>query len=166
MRRVSILVGAGVLAGSLAVAVVGRAADKKLSPQEIPQKVADSAKARLPGAEITSAEKENENGGVVYDLELKQDGLKYEMDVKQDGTITEIEKQVKDVPEAITKAVHAKYRHAKIKEVMEVSKVEGKKETPQNYEAVIVTADGKTKEVVVSLDGKTAKEEQEQSEGK
>ena len=53
--------------------------EMKISPSEIPAAVMNSAKARLPGAEVTSAEKESPHGAVVYDLELKQGGRKYEM---------------------------------------------------------------------------------------
>jgi uncharacterized membrane protein YkoI len=136
---------------------------KKLTPAEIPAAIMHTVKARLPGAQVTSAEKETENGSVVYDLEMKDGGRKYEMDIKEDGTLVEIEKQVmeKDVPEAITNAVKAKYPSATIHEVMEVNKVEGTKETPQHYEVVIATG-GKDKEVVVSLDGKSVKEEAEE----
>jgi uncharacterized membrane protein YkoI len=136
------------------------AADKKLSRSELPQKVAEALDHRFPGADLTSAEKETEEGNVVYDLELKQKGRKYEMDVKEDGTILEVEKEIKakDVPAAVTKAVRDKFPHATVKEVMEKDKVEGKEEKPTGYE-VTIEADGKPKEVVVSLDGKSVKEE-------
>ncbi|HXE55915.1 MAG TPA: hypothetical protein VN541_23015 [Tepidisphaeraceae bacterium] len=161
MRNVRVWLGSGILAGSLLIA--GCAAthenkEKKLSPGDIPQAVTNSLNARLPGAKLTSAEKENENGAVVYDLEMTQNGLHYEMDVKEDGTIAEIEKEVKHPPQAVVDAVKQKYPDAKIKIVMEVNKVEGTKETPQNYEATISTG-GKNKEVVVALDGSSVKEE-------
>src|SRR5581483_6887511 len=80
-----------VVAGATVALVAGaRAEEKKISKQDVPQKVMQSVNARLPGVEVTSAEKEMENGNLVYDLELKHQGRKYEMDVKEDGTITEI----------------------------------------------------------------------------
>jgi uncharacterized membrane protein YkoI len=123
----------------------------------------DAVMKRFPGAEITSAERETENGKVVYDIELKHKGRKYEMDIKEDGTIIEIEKEValKDVPAAVTRAVEAKYPKATIKEVMEVNKVNGTVETPDHYEITIETADKKKMEVIVSLDGKSVKAEGE-----
>ena len=42
---------------------------------------------------------------------------------------------------------------------MEVNKVKDKKETPDHYEVTIETADKKTQEVIVSLDGKEVKTE-------
>src|SRR6266568_193379 len=148
---------------------VGLADEKagKIAPDKLPQKIKDSIKGRFPGAEVTSAEKENEKGQIMYDIELKHEGRKYEMDIKEDGTIVEIEKEIasKDVPEAITKAVKKKFPMATIKEVMEVSKVTGKEEKPIHYEVTIET-DGKKKEVVVSLDGKTVKGEGEEKKEK
>ena len=87
------------------------------------------------------------------------------MDIHADGTIIEVEKEIKDVPTAITKAVEGKYPKAKIVEVMEVNKVEGKKETPIHYE-VTIEVDGKKSEVIVSLDGKTVKTEAEEKKEK
>lgn len=173
MRGIVALVGVGLLAGLVALAGVARADDKKaddkakpadkpqkIAPDKLPEKVSAAIKARFPGAQITSAEKETENGKVVYDIELKHQGRKYEMDIQEDGTVIEIEKEVaaKDVP-AVTKAVTAKFPGATIKDIMEVNKVEGKKETPIHYEVTITTADKKSKEVIVSLDGKSVKEE-------
>jgi hypothetical protein len=142
--------------------------DAKISPDKLPKAVLDSIKARFPGADITSAEKEIEDNQVMFDIELKHQGRKYEMDIKEDGTIIEIEKEIasKDVPKAITKAVRGKYPKATIKEVMEVNKVKGKEETPIHYEVTIETAGKKTMEVIVSLDGKSVKTEAEAAKEK
>jgi hypothetical protein len=152
---------------TLATAALADEKSEKISPDKLPQKIKDSIKGRFPGAEVTGAEKENEKGKVVFDIELKHEGRKYEMEIEEDGTIVEIEKEVasKDVPEAITKAVKKKYPTSTIKEVMEVNKVTGKEEKPIHYEVVIET-DGKKKEVVVSLDGKTVKAEGEEKKDK
>jgi hypothetical protein len=159
------------LAGLVMLGTIVQADDKdkkdaKIAPDKLPKAVLDAIKGRLPGAEITSAEKEIEDNVVVYDIELKHQGRKYEMDIKEDGTIIEIEKEVKDVPKAITKAVLGKYPKATIKEVMEVNKVKGKEETPIHYEVTIETADKKTMEVIVSLDGKSVKTEAEAAKEK
>jgi uncharacterized membrane protein YkoI len=136
-------------------------ATEKVAPDKLPKAVKDAIKDRFPDADITAAEKEIENGKVVYDIELKSKGKKYEMDIEENGTILQIEKEIaaKDLPEGVTKAIEAKYPKSKIKEVMEVSNVKDKKETPAHYEVIIVTADKKEQEIEVSLDGKTIKEE-------
>jgi hypothetical protein len=171
MRRILGCFGVTALAALLALATAARADDKKagkIPVDKIPKAVMDTIKARLPGAEITSAERELEDGKVVYDIELKQKGRKFEMDILEDGTLIEIEKEIalKDVPEAVTKTVKAKYPKASIKEVMEVNKVKGQQETPDHYEVVIETADKKTQEVIVSLDGKSIKEEGKEKDKK
>jgi uncharacterized membrane protein YkoI len=149
------------MVGLVAFVVGLRADDKaeKITPDKLPQKIKDTVQARLPGAEIISAEKEKEEGKVVYDLELKHEGRKYEMDILEDGTLVEIEKEIaaKDVPEKVTKAIKEKYPTATVKEVMEVNKVTGKEEKPMHYEVTIETG-GKSKEVIVSLDGKLKEE--------
>jgi uncharacterized protein (DUF2249 family) len=137
---------------------------KKITLDKAPKAVRDAVEARFPGADVTSVETETENGNVVYDVELKHKGRKYEMDIKEDGTVLEVEKEVpaKDVPAAVTQAVDARFPKATIKDVMEVNKVKGKKETPDHYEVTITTAGGKTMEVIVSLDGKSVKTEAEE----
>src|SRR5262249_6625270 len=128
---------------------------------KLPAKIADAIKGRFPKAEITSAEKEKEDGKVVYDIELTSEGKKYEMDILEDGTIIEIEKEVDvaKLPEGSAKTIEEKYPKCKILEVMEVNKVDGKKETPIHYEVTIETAEKKKREVILSLDGKSVKEE-------
>lgn len=74
----------------------------------------------------------------------------------------EIEKQIKNVPPAVSKAVKGKYPKARIKECMEVNTVKGKDERPDHYQ-VTFTADGKSKEVVVALGGSSVKEEAEEA---
>jgi uncharacterized membrane protein YkoI len=165
MRKVLRCVAAGVLAGLFLLAAAVRADDKaeKIPLDKVPKAIMDAIKGRFPGAEISSVEKEKEDGKIVYDIELKHQGRKYEMDIAEDGTILGIEKEVpaKDVPEAVTKAVLAKYPKATIKEVMEVNKVKGKQETPDHYEVTLTTGDKKSVEVKVSLDGKIIKKKGE-----
>jgi uncharacterized membrane protein YkoI len=139
--------------------LVAGAAAQKVPFDKVPKKVKDAVEARFPGAKVTSAEKETVEGAVVYDIELTHKGRKFEMDIKEDGTVLEIEKEVplKDVPKPVLKALEAKYPKSTVKEVMEVNKVKGKEEKPDHYEVTLETADKKTLEVEVSLDGKTIK---------
>ena len=167
MRGTRISLALSAVAGLIVLATLAWADDKrpeKLSPDKLPKKVMNTIKKRLPGAGITSAEKEIEDGKVVYDIELKHEGRKYEMDILEDGTLIEIEKEIKlkDLAETVSRALKAKFPDATIKEVMEVNKVKDGKETPDHYEVTIVGKDKKEKEVTVSLDGKTIKGEQEE----
>src|SRR6516162_3631146 len=117
MRAIFQFLCMSAVAGLITVSALAWADDKKeekaekIAPDKLPQKIKDAINGRFPKAEITSAEKEKEDGKVVYDIELKHEGRKYEMDILEDGTIVEIEKEVaaKDVPEGVTKAVKEKY---------------------------------------------------------
>lgn len=150
-------VAAAALTAGIALAAEENKA-QKLAPDKLPAQITAAINGRFPGGTVTSAEREVEDGKVVFDIELKHENCKYEMDIKEDGTIIEIEKEIKDVPPAVTKAVKDKYPNAQVKECMEVDTVKGKDEHPDHYE-VTFAADGKTKEVVVALDGSAVKEE-------
>ena len=156
--------GAVAIVTGFVFASVARSEDnkeEKVAVDKIPKKVMEVINKRFPDAKITSAEKETENGKVVYDIELTHKGRKYEMDIKEDGTILEIENEIpaKNLPEAVAKALEAKYPKSTIKEAMEVNKVKGKDEKLDHYEVTLETAEKKSIEVTVSLDGKEIKEE-------
>src|SRR5262249_8922638 len=125
MRSLIGRAGVAAVAGGGVLAAVAGAGRGEGAPGQGPAKGPSAGEARFPGAELTSVEKETEEGKVVYDIELKHHGRKYEMDIHEDGTVIEIEKVVaaKDVPQAVTKGVLAKYPGARITEVMEVNKV-------------------------------------------
>jgi hypothetical protein len=155
----------GVIA--IVVGLTAFAADEK-KPEKIafakaPKAIQAAINGRFPGANVTGLTKETENGKVVFDVELKHKGRKFEMDILENGTIVEIEKEValKDAPKALAATVVAKYPKAKIKEIMEVNKVKGKTETPDHYEVTITTAGKKSKEILVTLDGKSMKSEED-----
>ena len=155
MRR--IFGGLGVLFGLILVTnapLVGGTKEEKITADKLPKKVMDAVKSWFPEPEFTKLTKETTGDKVIYDLEFKYKGRKYEMDIKEDGTVLEIEKEValKDLPEAVTKALKAKYAKATIKEAMEVNLVMGKKLTLDHYEVILET-NGKTMEVTVSPDG-------------
>jgi hypothetical protein len=150
------------VAGWMVLAICVRADDQKVPLDKIPAKISAAINGRFPGAELKSVEKEDEGGKVMFDVELTQKGRKYEMDIKEDGTIVEIEKEVaaKDFPAACAAALKKNYPTATVKEIMEVNKVEGAKETPIHYE-VTIEKDKKEQEIIVSLDGKSAGPEKE-----
>jgi hypothetical protein len=168
MRKTISRLGTCAVVGLFLVGTLARSDDKKVPLDKVPKPVMDAIKARFPGADVTSVEKETEDGKIIYDVELKHKDRKYEMDIEENGTVLEIEKEIvaKDVPAAVTKAVEAKYPKSTIKEVMEVNKVKGKEETPIHYEVTIETSEKKTMEVIVSLDGKSVKTEAEAAKEK
>ena len=123
---------------------------------KIPKKVMDTLMAKFPKAEIHKWTKEKEGDVVVYDLEFKQEGRKFEADIKEDGTIHNWEKEVavKDVPDAVKKAVEKKYARSSPKEIMQITAVKNGKEELEGYEIVLETAGKKEVEVTVAPDGK------------
>jgi uncharacterized membrane protein YkoI len=145
------------------VASVAFADDKaeKMSLDKAPKQIQNAVKTRFPGGEVTSLTKEKEGDKIVFDIELTWKGRKYEMDVHEDGTIAEVEKEKKldEVPAALAGTVKSKHPNAKIQTIMEVNMVKGKTETPDHYEVTVKTADDKEAEVLVTLDGKSVKEE-------
>ena len=126
--------------------------------EEAPKAVRDAVEGRFPGAKVSTTERETENGKVNFEVNLTHKDRKYEMHIQEDGTISAIEKeiQLKDVPDAVLKAVKDAYPDATIQGGMEVSKVKDKKETPDHYLIAVKIGD-KKKEIAVSLDGKTIK---------
>jgi Peptidase propeptide and YPEB domain len=159
MRTILGRFGATSVAAALLLAAAARADDKKpekMTLDKAPKAVQDAFNARFPGGEVTSLTKETDAGKVIYDIELKHKGRKYEMDVQEDGTVLEVEKEkdLKEVPAALAKTVDAKFPKAKIQVIMEVNLVKGKVETPDHYEVTVTTADNKTEEILITLDGK------------
>ena len=135
----------------------------RLDPAGVPPQVRAALESRFPGAQITSVEREKEDGRVVYDYELRQDGRKYETDVLEDGTLLEVEKHLagSEIPEAVSRAVAAKYPSRQIREVMEVNRVAQGRETPDHYEVTLSGGGAGGKEVNVSPDGRVTEEGKE-----
>ena len=142
------------------LAPVALAQEEKVAPDKLPPKVAEVIKSRFPGATITAATKATENNEVIYDIEMTKDGKKHEIDLKEDGTVINIEHEIAaaDLPAAITTAVKAKYAGCTIKEVMQINVLKDNKETLDEYEVIIETADKKEIELAVSADGKKIEE--------
>lgn len=153
----------------VSIAAGVHAAEVKISPRELPKAVSDALEVRFPNATITGAEKESDSkGAVLFDVELKYEGQKFETDIKDSGVMLEVEKEIasRQWPKALGGTMDAKFPHATIKEVMEVNKVAGKEEVPDHLEVTIETADKKSSEILLSLDGATIRQQEESSEEK
>jgi uncharacterized membrane protein YkoI len=148
---------ASALAGAMARA--DEAKEEKVPLDKVPKAVLDTVKAKFEGAELVSAEKEKEDGKLVYEINLKHKGQKIEVTLTPEGKIVSIEKTIaiKDLPKAVADAVEAKYPKAAIKTAEEVT--QGDK---VNYEVNLVTADKKKVEVLLDATGKILKEEKEE----
>ena len=153
MAALRVKVWIAVLLGSLLTLPVARSQDKK---EKIPPRVMDALKARFPKAVIDKCTREKEGDAVVYDIEFKQGTQKFEADIKEDGTIVNWEKEIaiKDLPDAVRKAVDRKYPNATLKEVMQVTEVKDGKDRLEGYEITLQTAAKKSVEVTLAPDGK------------
>jgi uncharacterized membrane protein YkoI len=136
-----------------------RADEEKIPLDKLPKAVVDAVKAKFPGAELVSAEKEKENGEIVYEVAIKYKDQKIEVTCKEDGSIVSIEKEisVKDLPKEVAEALEAKYPKAEIKKVEEVME-----NGMTNYEVLLVTADKKKLEVTFDAKGKVLEEEKKE----
>jgi hypothetical protein len=138
-----------------------RADEEKVDLKDLPKAVAAAVKARFPDAEMVGASKEKENGKTEYEVSVKTKDGKADVTLTSEGMITGIEKEiaVKDLPKAVADALAAKYPGANHQTAEEVIAVKDGKETLESYEVVLVTAEKKKLEVVVSPEGKVKKEE-------
>ena len=152
--------GAALLALTL-ISVVARADESKVELSAVPKGGVDAVKAMFPGAEITGAAKETEDGKTFFEVTLKQKGKNIDVTVSTDGTIELVEKEIAsaDLPAVVKKALDAKYPKATYKIVEEVSNVKDGKSKLDFFEAQLVTANNETLEVQVAPDGKIKKEE-------
>ena len=127
-----------------------------LQLNKVPKAVMNALKAKFPKAEIDKWTEEKEGDIVIYDIEFKQEGWKFEADIKEDGAIHNWEKaiEIKNLPEAVRKAVEMKYPKSTIKEIMEITAVIDGKDALEGYEIILETADMKEVEVTVAPDGK------------
>jgi hypothetical protein len=160
----------GVLTTAVAVtALLGALAqaggEEKVPLDKLPKAVVDAVKAKFPDAQLKSAEKEKEDGKIVYEVNIKDGKHTIEVTVTPDGKLVSIEKEIepKDLPKAVAEALREKYPNAKIKKAEELAKGDGK---VTGYEMVIVTTGGQTLEVVFNPQGKFQKEEKQGVEKK
>ncbi len=130
--------------------------EEKIPLDKVPRAVLDTVKAKFPGAQLTSASKDNENGKIAYEVALKYKDHTYEAIVAPDGKLIAVEKAiaVKDLPKAVAAAVEAKYPKATIKTAEEITK-----DNKVTYEVHLITAQTRAVEVVLDPAGKILEEE-------
>jgi len=143
----------------LLAVTVGRTDEKeeKVPLDKLPKAVVDAVKAKFAGADLVSAEKEKEDGKIVYEVNIKFKGSTIEVTVTPEGIILTAEKTIKAkaLPRAVSDALEAMYPKASVKKAEEISK----EDKITAYEVLIVTADKKTVEVEFDPAGKVIKEE-------
>jgi len=151
---------AGTMLGLFALVSIVRADEEKIPLKDVPKAALDAVKAKFPGAELTGAEKETENGKTTYEVALKDKGQNVDVAVTAAGKILEIEKEIaaKDLPKAVSAALEAKYPKATIKKAEAITEFKEAGEE-HAFEVVVVKTDKKSVEVKLSPQGKILEEE-------
>ncbi len=70
--------------------------EEKIPLDQVPADVKNAAQAALPGLVLEEAERETEDGTVVYSLEGRADGEEYEFEVSAAGKVLEVERDDDD----------------------------------------------------------------------
>jgi hypothetical protein len=140
--------------------------EEKVPLDKLPKAIVEAMKKKFPKAELVAASKENEGGKTVYEVSIKDDSKKIDVTLTVEGTILGMEKEIaaKDLPKAVTETLDSKYAKATIKNVEEIIKIKDGKEDLEHYEVLLETAEKKTLEIVLSIDGKIKKTEEKKNE--
>jgi hypothetical protein len=143
-----------------------RADEDKVPLDKLPKPIIEVLKKKFPKAELVEASKEIEDGKTEYEVTIKDDGKKIDVTLTAEGTILGMEKEMaaKDLPKAVTDTLESKYAKATYKTVEAVIKIKDGKETLEHYEVLLITADKKKVEVVVTVDGKITKTEEKKGD--
>jgi uncharacterized membrane protein YkoI len=148
----------------LAMSAAARADDEEKIPlDKVPKAVLDAVKAKYPDGELLGAEKENENGKVLYEIKVKNKDQKLEASFTEDGKLDSVEEEIeiKALPKEVSDALDAKYPKAKLEGAEK--ETAGDKIT---YEVRLTTAEGKKLEVDLDPKGKILEEEDKSKEKK
>lgn len=134
------------------------AKEKDIPLDQMPKAVLDVVKAKFPGAKLTEAAKETEDGKTTYEVGLEHKGQEYSVSLTAAGKITEIEREIEiqDLPKAVSDAIKNKYPKGEMEKAEEVTS-----DGNTTYEVVVEVSDDKDVEVTVDASGKILKEEAE-----
>lgn len=140
--------------------------EEKVPLDKLPKAVVEAVKKKFPKAEMVEASKEKEDGNTVYEVEIREDGKTIDITLTLEGTMLGMEKEIaaKDLPKAVTETLESKYAKATIKKAEEVIKFKDGKENLEYYEVLLVTAEKKTMEIVLSPEGQIKKTEEKKSD--
>jgi hypothetical protein len=150
-----------IVAALIAAGAGGAAGGEGIPLNRVPKPVLDAVRARFKDARITGAEREREQGQLVYEIAIKLGDQTVDVTVTPEGTLLLIEKEiaVQALPAPVLRALERGYPGATYKVIEEVVKVQGAQEVLTHYATLLVTAQRKTLEVLVSPDGKILAEE-------
>src|SRR3954447_75360 len=92
MMRIAVA-GAVVWLGLLGLVSGARADEEKITLKDVPRAVLDAVKEKFPGAELTGAEKETEDGKTTNEVALQENGKNVDVALTAEGKIVEIERE-------------------------------------------------------------------------
>ena len=164
----SIVLGATIIALALwfvpsRLAVAAEAAkERKVTLDQVPQKVRETLERECRGATIRDITEENDGGKILYDFEVTREGRAFEFDIAADGEVLSREEQVElsQLPAAVRKTIERASKGGQIGTIMKANEA-GK----TSYEAEI-TIKGKMTEITIAADGKLITAGAEQAEEK
>lgn len=70
--------------------------EEEIPLSEVPKEIIAAAQEAVPGIELTEAEVEKTDKGLVYELEGTVDGQEFEIEISADGEVLEIESEDDD----------------------------------------------------------------------
>jgi len=138
----------------LAPAVIA-AQEVSIKVDQLPAEIRAAVTKRFPGAPITAASKETEDGKSFYEVTIKLNGKKVDVTATPGAQLTLIEREMskKELPAAVLQLIDAKYPKAKYNTVEDVSTVSTAGETLSYYEVLLTDTKKEKWELQVALDG-------------
>ena len=70
--------------------------EEEIPLSEVPKEIIAAAQEAVPGIELTEAEVEKTDKGLVYELEGTVDGQEFEIEISADGEVLEVESEDDD----------------------------------------------------------------------
>lgn len=154
---------AGILVCTSMIGCVSHSGEKNLPPDQVPQAVMDSLRNKFPDLAVKKASTERENGQDIIEVAFSARGGSYEAESTPRGKLIAIDRmvEVRDLPGAVTHAIHEKYPDAKITSAEEVTKNDA-----IAYHEVNIVSGSQRMELQVDPAGKIINEEKKSAEDK
>lgn len=105
-------------------------AEVDIDVADLPPAVVAAARARLPGGEITGAEREIQLDGSAWEVKMRADGRDWEFVIDADGTINEVERELaeNEAPAAVLAAAKRAVPDSTFKSVEVIEHADGREE--------------------------------------
>jgi len=154
---------AGILVCTSMIGCASHNKEQNLPPDQVPQAVMDTLHAKFPDMAVKKASTERENGQEIVEVAFSARGGSYEAESTPQGKLIAIDRivEVRNLPGAVTRAIHEKYADAKITSAEEVTKNDA-----VAYHEVNITSGSHRMELQVDPAGKILNEEKKSADDK